>query len=233
MKTVKKKPDGELPSWLSTIAILGESPLSVALSFLLFIFAIASSILVRLGNSAMGVNDPYDSLGPIPEIGPPIIYHYSPNNIHEITEAYRKDGVVAVRGLIDPDLLMRLNATSSNLVKEKLQARKGNIKRRGSKQFFTVDHGIVFRDPPTYVNGTLASSELPNPFLELATMSQIPQMVANLLGIGSNESLRLIRDIFLAKDDDPFVCGECHAFAKIVGSLFSMSLTCYRNAQLD
>jgi Phytanoyl-CoA dioxygenase (PhyH) len=71
-----------------------------------------------------------------------------------------------------------------------------------------------------------------NPFLETALLSQIPKMAVTLLGLtdentassssssgdssnysgdnrneNNNNNLRLMRDIFLAKDDDPYICG--------------------------
>jgi hypothetical protein len=96
-----------LPLWLSSIALLGDSPVAMFFSVVLFLSSIILSVWIRQ-NSDFGTSDPYLSLGPIPKLEhPPTIYHYSPAIIDDLKRAYRKDGVVAVRGLIPDTLLDR------------------------------------------------------------------------------------------------------------------------------
>ena len=166
----------------------------------------------------------YRQLGPIPQLDPPVIHQFSSlENLDTVKAAYIKDGVVAVRGLIDQPLLDRLDKASRIIVQEQLvstKLRRGDksYRRRNGTQFFTSNHGVVFLDPPQFTTmedqETSWGEKLP-PFLKVAVDSLVPHVAALLLHANRNsttsesnkETLRLIRDIFLAKDDDPYVCG--------------------------
>jgi len=191
-------------SWLSKIAILGDSPISLGVSFMILL--VAFGISLRLDDKPV---DPYTKLGPVPIIDPPRIY--PANEVHpfvsdEIRRAYQKDGVVAVRGLIDSDLLQALDRESAMLVDEHRQKSKGNNKRQGT-QFHMAIHNSIFREPPTLIDASDPTQYNTTGFQELILQSKVPLVAAGLLGLKANETLRLMRDIFLTKDEDPYICG--------------------------
>jgi ectoine hydroxylase-related dioxygenase (phytanoyl-CoA dioxygenase family) len=198
-KSMEKK---ETNSWISSFAVFGDSVWALTISFLLLLIAVGISFC--LDTPASSTSDPYDKLGPVPSIDPPHIYHV-PTDVaftDEIMAAYKRDGVVAVRGLIGPELLNRLDMESSDFVEE--QRKKNQGRKRSGTQFHTVYHGAIFRNTPNVTNPTLS------PFLDLSLISRVPQLAAKLLGIesdGNNETMRVLRDIFLAKDHDQYICG--------------------------
>jgi hypothetical protein len=101
-KKVEKK---ETNSWISSFAVFGESVWALTFAFVLLLIAVGISFWLDTPGSSTS-SDPYDKLGPLPSIDPPHIYHV-PTDIaftDEIMAAYKKDGVVAVRGLIGPEL---------------------------------------------------------------------------------------------------------------------------------
>jgi Phytanoyl-CoA dioxygenase (PhyH) len=96
--------------------------------------------------------------------------------------------------------------------------------RRGGTQFHTVLHSALFRpmyNTTTRIHSKNSSNESsdrqPSALMEVALWSNVSMVAASLLQLPSlsspsstrmdNETLRVIRDIFLAKDDDPYVCG--------------------------
>ncbi|KAL7561880.1 hypothetical protein ACA910_014255 [Epithemia clementina (nom. ined.)] len=203
------------------------------------------------------------------ELDPPVIYQYSTETLETIKKAYVQDGVVAVRGLISPGLLNRLDEASRSLVQEQFTQTKHKKthdhlttrRTRNGTQFFTSHHGLIFRDPPVprskhwnvTTNNDTTEHDIDDddddndnnhhvlpPFLQVAIDSLVPQMAAYLLLDSAalnqtssftfldhgeqqpqhlkngttttttttfTDNLRLIRDIFLAKDDDPYICG--------------------------
>lgn len=202
----------------------------------------------------------YESLGPIPTIGPPRIYQVNVSSAKgesaslllmnptstisnvitpEMRAELERDGAICVRGLISDNLLQRLDAESAILVDEQRQKDAGR-QRRGT-QFHTVSHSAIFRrdfivqadgDDDSKTESDWDASAL----MEVALWSPVPAFAASLLlnasGTCSNsfrdnededsddtklnnpseqcstrERLRVIRDIFLAKDDDHYVCG--------------------------
>jgi hypothetical protein len=206
-KSMEKK---ETNSWISSFAVFGESVWALAFSFLLLLISVGISLwLDSPGISTSNVN-PYDKLGPVPSIDPPHIYHM-PTDVaftDEILTAYKRDGVVAVRGLIGPELLDRLDTASSEFLEE--QRQRNNGRKRPGTQFHTVYNGAIFRNPPNAsdING-LTNSTL-YPFLDLSLISRVPELAAKLLGMrndGNNETMRILRDIFLSKDDEQYICG--------------------------
>lgn len=185
-----------LERFASSFAILGDSTTSLAVSLLFLLASIAFSWWLD-GQTPL---DPYQKLGPVPVNGPPIIYHVE--NLTDtlpdaVRQAYLQDGVIAVRGLVDKALLERLDIESAALIQEEQKKER----RRKGTQFYTVRNGVLFPQP----NGTH-----PNAFLELALQSRIPRLAATLLQEEMKEqvsTVRVIRDIFLAKDEDPYICG--------------------------
>jgi ectoine hydroxylase-related dioxygenase (phytanoyl-CoA dioxygenase family) len=204
-KSMAKK---ETNTWISRFAVFGESVWALSFSFLLLLIAVGISFwLDTPGNST---SDPYDALGPVPSIDPPHIYHV-PTDVaftDEIMAAYKRDGVVAVRGLIGPELLKRLDLESSDFLDEQRQKNQG--RKRSGTQFHTVYHGAIFRNTPNASDIHGLTNPTLSPFLDLSLTSRVPQLAAKLLGIesdGNNETMRVMRDIFLAKDDDQYICG--------------------------
>jgi ABC-type microcin C transport system permease subunit YejB len=199
-RSEKKMEKKEINSWMSSFAVFGESVWALTFSFLLLLIAVGISFWLDTPGSS--TSDPYDKLGPVPSINPPHIYHV-PTDVaitDEIMAAYKRDGVVAVSGLIGPELLKRLDLESSDFLEE--QRKKNQGRKRSGTQFHTVYHGAIFRNTPTAsdIHG-LTNSTL-SPFLDLSLISRVPQLAAKLLGMrndGNNETMRLLRDIFLAK----------------------------------
>lgn len=151
------------------------------------------------------LTDPYLELGPVPEIGPAIVYMVNGTSRNgtllisdEIRAAYAKDGVVAIRGLLSKEMLEQLDLPSQSLL---------NPKPRKGGQFHTVHHSSLFTEPA---------------FWQVAVESDVPQAAYQLLQhvVVSPPSstktpphagfttLRVLRDIFLVKDpDDAYICG--------------------------
>lgn len=201
---------------VSRLAILGDSPVSLGLSFVLLLLSAGVSFwLDRYGSLQGAAPDPYEKLGPVPTVDPPQIFTIDiretngPLITDTLREAYRRDGVIAVRGLVDEALLKRLDVEAAAIVEEQVQKNDG--KKRKGNQFHTVDHGTIFRNPP-YVREETEGATLQNTtaFLELALLSAVPRVAAELMSVeqaSGYETIRLLRDIFLAKDDDPYICG--------------------------
>jgi ectoine hydroxylase-related dioxygenase (phytanoyl-CoA dioxygenase family) len=199
----------------------------------------------------------YESLGPIPNIDPPFIFtvqldemgeiqfndNDTYNNIHD---AFYKDGVVAIRGLLSEDLLRQLDDESLIVVQDLVESRiQQSIQTKNSTasispkstqqnkkkllQFFTVKHRILFQNK---------NSQTLSAFANVAIRSAIPSLVAalhynytkpftkmmeneisangsisndnrldELLRSKTTQNIRVLRDIFLAKDNEQFVCG--------------------------
>eukprot|EP00978_Attheya_sp_CCMP212_P012100 scaffold30067_cov49-Attheya_sp.AAC.2 len=131
----------------------------------------------------------------------------------EMRQAFQRDGVIAIRGLIPPDLMDRLDVASDILVAQQQQQTshsEKNSKKRSNTQFHTVRVGALFLDPPKQeIEGPLSA------FRHVSLDSMVPQIAGQLLSTpeelsslkNNNDTVRVIRDIFLAKDDDEYVCG--------------------------
>jgi hypothetical protein len=119
----------------------------------------------------------------------------------EVTEAYLRDGVVAIRGLAHPMVIERARRETDTLL---------NPKPRKGGQFHTAHHNSLFVSAALW---------------EIAVESDIPSVAHQLLQrsimAGNSDkdgralerqanitSLRVLRDIFLAKaSDDEYICG--------------------------
>lgn len=228
-------------SWITKFALLGDSPLALFFSFGLLLTTAGFSWYLNIQDSLSPEEKAYRKLGPPAHpVGPAKIYQVSTaSNEHkavadqvtnDMKEAYRQDGVVAIRGLIPPDLLRELQTASDQLIQEQ---HYNNIQQRfkvRGKQFFTVKHSVIFRTPESLQNQTdpslttdaetttTASLAVDNPFVKLIFQTSLPQVAAAFLfpattfdgqttinAQGSN--LRVLRDILLAKDNDPYTCG--------------------------
>jgi len=121
---------------------------------------------------------------------------------HEIKQAYKRDGVVAIRGLISPQLQAELDKASQVLIsREKSRLNiKGNEYSSG-KQFQTKKMSPIFE-----LDENLTG------FRHAALNSILPKVVAELLDLDTLDStnstnVRVLRDVFLAKDEGQYICG--------------------------
>lgn len=278
-------------SWITRMAILGDSPMALCLSFGFFLTAVLVAwyldhpwFWTTLSSSSSSVSSEsesleqsaYQRLGPIlPPVGPAIVYtldnpqyhHYHHHHQYNITtaladqitpdmkRAYHYDGVIALRGIIPPDLLHALQQATDPWVDQQQQINAAQQQQQflvRGKQFFTVQHSAIFQfqsanhsTSSTSVNNVKPSSRewiLDNPFVQLVLQTALPQVAATLMwhddadDVSSpahekknknrpskgekSKNLRLLRDIFLAKDDDPCKCDCCPSFVRSVDLLF-------------
>ena len=107
-----------------------------------------------------------------------------------IMEKFLRDGVVAIRGILDEGQLDRLDVAA----KEHILAtrKKKHQQRRGNTQFFHVQVGLALTNPA---------------FQDVALGSKLPSIASTFLQLSENSTLRLMRDILLVKDDDQYICG--------------------------
>ena len=200
-------------SWSSNLAIFGDSSSALVASFLLLLLSICVALWVEDGTQS-APPDAYSKLGPVPVIDPPRIFEIQADDApivsSEMRDAFEKDGVIAVRGLLSADLSSRLDAASNDLIMEQKAKNKAKplTGQKKQTQFFSVKQGAIFRDSPIIDSETNQPQSV-SPFQEVALMSRIPQFVADLLHLadGQNETMRMLRDIFLAKDEEEYICG--------------------------
>ena len=217
MKASKSK--NERVSFVQRFAAFGDSEVSVVASFALLLLAVAIHHQATLPDEEPFSN--YASLGPIPSIQETFIHTVvrhddtaSTNKLEVVTtddmrEEYARDGVVCIRGLINEELLRRLDAESSSFVDE--SRRRRGTKRKGT-QFHTEEHSAIFHSSAEFgkAENTLATSA----FMDVALFSNVAKAATELLLAVTDEeekdtkdNLRVVRDIFLAKDEEQFVCG--------------------------
>jgi len=152
---------------------------------------------------------------------------------HEVHDAYRKDGVVAIRNLIASDVLHRLREAGDELISfsnnKVVNDRSRRIQSNGSvqrytrnSQFHTVKSGVIFPEN----TGARARRNVSLAFQEVGLHGLVPYVAAELVfGVGAvsnnktsededvleinshGNNIRLLRDIFLAKDEGKYVCG--------------------------
>mmetsp|Transcript_17458 Transcript_17458/g.25800 ORF Transcript_17458/g.25800 Transcript_17458/m.25800 type:complete len:492 (-) Transcript_17458:42-1517(-) len=199
---------------LSQIATLGSGYSLMASGFMLFL-AVGFRVWITqsaASTKSTGVHYPYNytvdelyrTLGPVPSIDPPIIYEVSNPLLNDsLLEMYNKNGVIAVRGLISGGLLQNLDKESTQVLSQMDEDGKLSKSATTGKQFHAVKNSLAFQNLSNNVNMTTA-------FLNVSLFSNVPQAAAHLLSGNSGvptKNLRLIRDIFLTKDQDPYVCG--------------------------
>lgn len=248
----------EPSSWITRVAIFGDSPLALFFSMALLLATTGFSWYLQYQDSLSPEEKAYRSLGPLLRpVGPATVFELDAYDettavVDQISDhmknAYQQDGVVAIRGLIPPDLLHSLQEAADQLIKEQHYSNaKQRFKVRG-KQFFTVKHSVIFRTPESLQNHTdpvpempasssSSSSALDNPFVRLVVQTSLPQVAATLLYPssmmdgqvlrGDENNLRLLRDIFLAKDNDPCTQSFCpYKIVNIICGLFSHMFLC-------
>lgn len=222
-KNNSEKQNGNRSRWLSYLAVFGDSGFALVTSFALLVVAVTVALFLdeeQTGDLSASDEKAYRALGPIPKLEPPRIFDFTSTTKEasstsdgvfvsdEMRKAFEKDGVIAIRGLIDADLLNLLDISSKDLVREPQQQNelkpKGPLNSRTRKkgtQFFTVKQGAIFLPE----NNTTDLSA----FSKVSLMSKIPLIAADLLQLKEerHETLRLMRDIFLAKDEEEYICG--------------------------
>ncbi|CAB9505373.1 expressed unknown protein [Seminavis robusta] len=218
---------------LERLAILGDSGYALCGSFLLLMVAVAFSWYADgagSGTASTGTSEipalhknkqvnerdfeeMYEQLGPVPEMRPPVVFSID-DDLDEIHAAYKQEGVVAVRGLVSADLLERLDEASRELITKD----PGSKKNQRNKQFHTMQQNPIFLNDWTAnttntnasaTDATISISQHSNPFVQVALLSQVPKLASQLMlpELEANESVRVIRDIFLSKDKEEFICG--------------------------
>eukprot|EP00978_Attheya_sp_CCMP212_P016871 scaffold44529_cov39-Attheya_sp.AAC.2 len=208
-------------SWMSRLAILGDSGYSLLASTVLLLLAIGFRFQGEFSewSHVDTMNDEtlhYTDLGPIPTIDPPVIYNVSSAaSLNEtLRNVYHRDGVIAIRGLLSEDLLQQLDKESTQVLEQMDKDGKISKKATNGKQFHAVQHHLALRNPPPSNWETDGDADDVTAFLNVSLFSQIPQVAAALLlsddekeGEEDTNNLRLMRDIFLTKDQDPYICG--------------------------
>ncbi len=223
-----------MPRWLAAVAIFGDSTVALGFSFLLLVVSIGIAFYLEdkpkesfanrsIDNlNAEQVEEEYRKLGPIPtwiQTSVPVLEwrNQDPQFLQELKQSFDRDGVVAVRGLLEPELLDLLDKASSELIQQqyekKLAKPKGPLTGRPQQnsetQFYAVKEGVIFMGLNSSSEEQSETNQNPDTaFLQVALQSKIPQLIAEtLLQLSPGETLRMIRDIFLAKDTDEYVCG--------------------------
>lgn len=214
-------------SWVNRLAILGNSSHALVFSAVLVALALSFSWYLQIQESKSPEERAYQKLGPLPRPrGPAKVYDIHPQKAasEQITPkmkaAYQSDGVLAIRGLIPDSLLKDMQEAADQLIFEQHYSNAQKRFRVRGKQFFTVHHGVIFRTPESLMNQTTddetpeqwGANPMNNPFLRVMVQTSLSQIAATLLHhtMSTSEShghdkdnLRILRDIFLAKDDDP------------------------------
>ena len=204
MTGADEKQVDDSPSWLK-LAALGDSTTALFCSFALLVMSVVIALAI---DDTPEVDPAYQALGPPPKVDPPKIFQFQegmPLVSDEMRAAFQKNGVIAIRGLLDDDLLKNLDKASADLVEEHQQKKPRGALSGGKvprpKQFYMANHSLMLQEDPE------VQSLDNNPFLKVSLQSRIPMVAADLLQMEDNETLRAMRDIFLAKDEDQFICG--------------------------
>ena len=191
--------------FLNNVAVFGSSGWSLLSSFVFLLIAINLKLWVEsVDKPAMASETTVlterhrDTLSThaIREV----TFEMSPENpilSEEVLTAYRNEGVIAVRGLLSKGMLEALDPASQQLINEQEDKNTQRQRPRRQTQFHTVQLGPSF----------LSDDALATPFRNVALESILPSIAAQLLGLDESHSLRMLRDILLAKDNDPYVCG--------------------------
>ena len=117
----------------------------------------------------------------------------------DIRNVFQNEGYVIVRGLLDDDLLNRLNMAGNVFMKQSARA-------TAPETFSTLKFGPIYLSAPSSNNKE--SSPL-RTFREVAMNSAIPSFIAQvLLDLQPDtQTLRVLKDVFLAKGNESDYCG--------------------------
>ncbi len=133
-----------------------------------------------------------------------------------IIHAFETDGVIALRGLLTAKEINGLKYSSNALIEKARRKKVGS--HNAGRQFYVLKHHAIFDGSDEDDDGDAMIDE--NGFRHVALSSLLPHVVHQLLrgsmnsidneGESTNahhQKIRVIRDVFLAKDEDPFHCG--------------------------
>ena len=169
-----------------------------------------NNTLQRIKEQERMWEEKYQELGPAPEIGPPKVFHVQEDSLESIREAYAKDGVVALRGLISDQLWQRLDKESQELIaREELANQKprprlpngpdGPKKSKGKKaQFHTQKTFAAFFEAPTVAqDDDTGDLKIVNSsaFFEVAALSEVSKFGSKLMmpELKEEETVRMLR----------------------------------------
>jgi hypothetical protein len=208
--------------WFQYLALFGDSSCALAFSGALLVVAVMISVSLD-GHDGLFPGQPeHQTFESVPDITPAYIFHFDPSITsnadgrwlsEEMLESFERDGVIAVRGIIDPEMLDALDQEATAILDEQKQRDRLKAQERpkvltgrppSPKQFLTVKLNAIFPN----VNQTNTTTA----FATVAMMSNIPKFAANLLHFDdsatcTNQTVRILRDIFLAKDEEEYICG--------------------------
>ena len=161
---------------LSRFAVFGDSGYALLLSFLLFLLSSGwlglstNGFVGWWGSKATTVVFPFEGTGPVSD---------------EMMDAFQADGVIAVRGLIPREVLDQLDRDADELLSLPSMSQKHQKPSRPTrnKQFHTVSVGPAFLHPNRESYG----------FRDVALRSNIPKVAAQLMGLNTTRSMRLMR----------------------------------------
>jgi Phytanoyl-CoA dioxygenase (PhyH) len=191
-----------LEKWISRLAVFGDSATAVVVTFL--VMCLAVYVTTYCGAANQRRHERISTLHDESRHNYPVYtvnrtqYGYVAALSEEVREAFLRDGVVAIRGLVRPTLVDAVHKESATLL---------NPKPRKGAQFHTASHNSLFVSDALW---------------QVAAESEIPAVVVQLLlhelssATSDNQepptpnvtSLRIMRDIFLAKSsDDSYICG--------------------------
>ena len=214
--------------FLQRVAVLGDSGVALLGSFVLLVVAMAVAwytdepspldgpLTVKdqhhnrhntmIQDTSSNWDDLYKNLGPVPEMRSAQVLSIERDSMEDIHLAYKRDGVVAVRGLIDPALLERLDAASRTLMEEKESNKQlgtpSRQQKKRDKQFHTMQQNPIFLDMPDVTLNSVNDTETgrsnqshANPFLEVAILSHVPKFASQLMlpELKTGENVRMLR----------------------------------------
>lgn len=117
---------------------------------------------------------------------------------NEIRAMFDKEGYVIIRGLVDDAMMDRLDAAANVFLQEEGQT--------NPPTFSALKFNPIYLSPPRNATAN-APSDL-DAFREVALTSPIPSFIARvLLDLPPDKTLRVLKDVFLAKGREENYCG--------------------------
>lgn len=180
-----------ISSLASKLAIFGDSNVALLASFLMLLVAVFVAVALDPGGDTTSSPTVPESSRHVPvddgtreswkiPVNPnahgPTIHSYNEALLvtPQIMNEYKRDGVIAVRGLLDKDLLDQIDTASSSILKVKSG-------KKGGTQFFQVEVGVALENEA---------------FRNVALSSQVSSVAATLLQLtddSSTSTMRLLR----------------------------------------
>jgi Phytanoyl-CoA dioxygenase (PhyH) len=188
--------------WISRLAVFGDSATAVVLTFLVMCLAIYVTTYSGAANTegrerSNRVNEASHRINPVYTVNRTQDGHVAAIS-NEVKRAFQLDGVVAIRGLVRPTLVEGVYKESASLL---------NTNPRKGAQFHTARHNSLFLSEALWQ--VAAESDIPAVAFQLlqhelsSATSDDPELTTPIVA-----SLRIMRDIFLAKSsDDSYICG--------------------------